>query len=46
MPDEPIPPGFEFLANRFDKAVGDLRGELRAFADLARAQHPAVAATG
>lgn len=33
MVDEPIPPGFEFLANRFDNAVGELRGEVRAFAE-------------
>jgi hypothetical protein len=33
MENEQIPPGFEFLANRFDKAVGELRGELRVFAD-------------
>jgi hypothetical protein len=27
--DEQIPPGFEFLASRFDRAVGELRTELR-----------------
>lgn len=29
MADEQIPPGFEFLANRFDRSIGELRGELR-----------------
>jgi hypothetical protein len=31
--DEQIPPGFEFLANRFDRAIGELRTEMRATAE-------------
>ena len=33
MADEQIPPGFEFLANRFDRSIGELRGELRSMAE-------------
>lgn len=33
MADEQIPPGFEFLANRFDRAVGELRAEIRGTAE-------------
>ena len=33
MADEQIPPGFEFLANRFDRSIGELRGEIRNMAE-------------
>jgi hypothetical protein len=31
--DEQIPPGFEFLANRFDRAIAELRTEIRGTAE-------------
>jgi DNA repair ATPase RecN len=31
--DEQLPPGFEFLANRFDKAIAELRAELHGTAE-------------
>jgi Holliday junction resolvase-like predicted endonuclease len=43
MADEQIPPGFEFLANRFDKSVGELRGELRASVGELRGELRAMA---
>lgn len=33
MADEQVPPGFEFLANRFDRAIGELRTEIRGTAE-------------
>jgi chromosome segregation ATPase len=33
MDETSVPPGFKFLANRFDKAIGELNAELRSTAE-------------